>query len=202
MTIKKCLSTVCGVVLLIACMGCDLVPIEEEICDPFGISFEPQFVIENKRSIAASISLKKAYYYSDGVWDIISETGNEEGSPVNVMIPAGADDTLETWVSRRADIEVQVILSFALTIDGRHYVGWAAGSGTGELQGIAEYGLGSVSVVPGEINPFDPKPVLISKLTPAAVEHNENSADVTATYRVTVTDGGVRFALEKQSVID
>ena len=99
-------------------------------------------------------------------------------------------------------MEVQVILSFALTIDDKHYAGWAAGNGTGELQGIVEYGLGYVSIVPGEIKPADPELVLISTLTPAAVEHNESKRDVTATYRVTVTSRGVRFALEKQSVID
>jgi hypothetical protein len=198
---KNYLFFVCGGVLLIACMGCALPPVEADGGEPRGIVFRPHFIIENKSSMIKTISLKKAYNHDDGAWDVLSEAGRESDSPVNAELAPNEDIALETWTGTRADVEISVIASFALTIADKHYVGWAAGSGTGDLREIVQYGLGYVHIIPGEIDPLDPAPVLTSTLTPSAVEHNEDRADVTATYRVTITDGEVSFALEKQSVV-
>ncbi|MDR3161996.1 MAG: hypothetical protein LBU28_10335 [Spirochaetaceae bacterium] len=200
MTVKNHLPLVYGVVFLIGCMGCALSPVETDGGEPIGIGFIPHFIIENESSTAAAISLKKAYHYN-GAWDVLSEAGRESDSPVNAELAPNEDVALETWTSIRADVDFPIIASFALTIAGKHYVGWAAGSGTGDLREIVQYGLGYVRIVPGEIDLRNPAPVLTSTLTPAAVEQNESRKDVTATYRVTITDGEVSFALEKQSVV-
>jgi hypothetical protein len=199
MTIKNYLSLVYGVVLAILCMGCENPNDTTEAGDmPKHISFMPQFIIENESVTPAAISLKEVYYYNDERGWVLSETGVV---PVNAVVSSGDAVTLKTEAYMRADIHLPVILSFALTINDKHYVGWAAATGTGDLQGIVQYGLGYVRIIPEETNPRAPESVLTSTLTPKSVEQNEDRGDVTATYRVTITGSGVSFVLEKQSVI-
>jgi hypothetical protein len=214
MMAKNYLSFVCGVILAILCMGCENPHETETGGEPHGITFIPQFIVENNGSTAQTISLKKVLYLEkyytedyykdsmwDSLWDIVSEAGRVEDSPVNAVVPPSGNVTLKTQVGMRIDIDYTTILSFVLTIDNKHYVGWAANTGTGDLQGIAAYELGYVRIIPGKIDPYNMEPVLMSTLTPKSVEQNEYSGDVTATYRVTITGAGISFALDKQSVI-
>jgi hypothetical protein len=185
-----------SVVLAFVFMGCEN-PTEAG-SSPISISFEPQFIIENNSSSAKSASLRKAHHYNDA-WDIIA--GLATGSPVNVEIPPGEDGALETWASASANIDYKSILSFVLTIDDKHYVGWGPATSNGDLEGILEYDLGYVNVIPGEINQRNSEPVLLSKLTPKLVETRLDRYVVVAVYGVRITDEGVSFVLYKQTVI-
>lgn len=189
---KRHLFLVYGVVLAIICIGCENPTV---IPEPMNVIFESQFVIENNSSSAKSISLKKAYHYNNA-WDV---SGLEAGSPVYVEVPPGEDGVLETWTSIRADIDAPMSGSFALAIDDKHYVGWEETPVSDDLEGIVEYGLGYVDVIPGEIDPNSPEAFLKSKLTPKLEENRLNPVYVTALYGVKITDEGVSFTLYKRS---
>jgi hypothetical protein len=183
-----------SVVLAFLCMGCETPYIPNEA---IYVAFEPRFIVENNSSTAKTISLKKAYKFyrpNDG-WDIRSEPGREDDSPVNDVAPSGGDVVLETLTGTHIMDVVQIILSFVLTIDDKHYVGWDAAAGDADLDGILEYGLGYVNIPPGE---FNPPAVLMSKLDPKFIKSDLNRTYVTALYGVRITDEGVSFTLYEQ----
>ncbi|MDR3123503.1 MAG: hypothetical protein LBU16_06965 [Treponema sp.] len=124
----------------------------------------------------------------------------KDDSLINTVIPPGKDGVLETRTSMRADIDKKIVLSFVLAIDDKQYAGWADSAGDGGLEGIVEYGLGYVNVIPGEINQYNTVAVLITTLTPKLVENRLDRGYVTALYKVKITDEGVDFALYRQSV--
>jgi hypothetical protein len=199
MTIKKHLSFVCGVVLAFLCMGCETPTGAGSL--PINVVFKSQFIVENNSSTKKSISLKKAYHYSDA-WDIRSEAGLEADSPVNVEALPGEDCSLTTRARMPVTVACQSILSFVLTIDDKHYVGWPATTGDGGLERIVEHDLGYVNVMPGEFfGQGNLEFVLLSKLTPKMVEHRVDTYVVVALYGVRITDEGVSFVLYRQTVI-
>jgi hypothetical protein len=187
-----------GVVLafICICIGCEKPT--EPVGLPANIDFIPRFIIENNGPTTKSINLKKAYHY-DGGWHIGSEAGLEPDASVNVEVLPGKDGSLETWTFTRVDIDYATILSFVLTIDDKNYAGWAETTGAGGLEGIIEYGLGYVNVIPGEIIPGNPEAFLVSTLTPKLVENRLDRRVVTALYEVKITNEGVIFTLCKQS---
>jgi hypothetical protein len=65
---------------------------------------------------------------------------------------------------------------------------------------LQAYGLGYIAIVPGEINPYAPKVVLTTTLTPKVADYRLDKSSVTALYGVKITDEGAAFTLYKQSV--
>ncbi|MDR3123502.1 MAG: hypothetical protein LBU16_06960 [Treponema sp.] len=187
-------SFVYGVVFMILCMGCENPT--ETVERPGSVNLRSQFVIENNGSTAKTISLKKAYRYDD-VWEVRSEAGREDNSPVSIEVPPGEEGAMETRASMRADSKHTTVLSFVLAIDDKRYVGWADTAGDGGLEEIAEYGLGYITIIPGKINPYAPEVVLTTTLTPKVVESRLDKSSVTALYGVKITDEGVAFTLYK-----
>lgn len=192
MTVQKDCSFIYSVILAFICMGCEY-PTEINESQS-AIAFVPQFIIENNASTAKTVSLKKAYYYNNA-WDIRSEANVENGLPVSVEALPGEDGVLKTKVSMNISVDPSLILSFVLTIDGKHYVGWDAAAGAGALEEIVEYGLGYVSLLPGEIDLDYPETFLGSTLTPKLEEDRLGRTYVAALYGVTITDEGVNFTL-------
>jgi hypothetical protein len=187
-----------SVVLAFVFMGCENPTGNETGNFPVNISFMSQFIIENNSSSTKTITLNKAYHYNNS-WDVRHEANIENGYPVSVDLAPGKGSSLETRASMNANIASGFILSFVLTIDDKHYVGWEETLDSGDPGGIVEYGLGYVNVIPEEIDPDDPKAFLKSKLTPKLVEYRLYRTDVTALYGVRITDEGVSFVLYKQS---
>lgn len=191
MTAKSYRFFVCGVVFAILCMGCENPT--DTVKSPSSVNLRSQFIIENNASTDKTISLKKAYRHGD-LWDIRSEAGRENNFPVSIVAPPGTEGAMETRASVRADSEHTTMLSFVLTIDDKHYVGWADSAGDGGLEGVVEYGLGYIAIVPGEIDPYDPVGDLMTSLTPV-LKGSDTKLSVTALYGVKITDEGVAFTL-------
>jgi hypothetical protein len=195
MTAKSYRFFVCGVVFVFLCMGCENPAVAGNL--PSRVNFRFQFIIENSAATAKTISLKIANKIDD-YWDIRPEPRLEgEASPINMQ--PGESGAMEITNSS-GDVDLKNILSFVLTVDDKHYAGWAESAGNGGLEGIVEYGLGYMNVMPGEINRYDPVAVLITTLTPKLAETRLYRAYVTALYGVKITDEGVGFVLYKQSV--